>query len=153
MADQLRPPPAPLLVVAAALIAADGAVLVQRRPAQKQHGGLWEFPGGKVEPGETPERALVRELAEELGIAVDAADVRPLAFATRAVGDGVLVLLLYRVDRWKGQPRPIEAAALAWRSPDTLADLPMPPAARDLLAPLRREWGAADGTDRQASLL
>ncbi|NKJ41898.1 (deoxy)nucleoside triphosphate pyrophosphohydrolase [Novosphingobium sp. SG720] len=114
--------PAPLLVVAAALVAGEGRaarLLLQQRPLGKHHGGLWEFPGGKVELGETPSLALVRELAEELGIAVAPSDLAPLTFAVREAGsaDGGgrdLVLLLYRCDAWEGVPRPEAGAALQW---------------------------------------
>jgi 8-oxo-dGTP diphosphatase len=126
-----------LPVVAAALVDAGGRVLVQRRPAGKQHGGLWEFPGGKVEVGETPEAALARELDEELGIAIDPAAATPAAFASRADGDRHLLLLLYVVRRWTGEPRAMEpAAALAWHRIDAFASLPMPPADAALLKTL-----------------
>lgn len=127
-----------LLVVAAALVRDDGRVLVQQRPAGKQHGGLWEFPGGKVEPGEIPERALARELAEELGIGVDQADATPAGFASRADGDRHLVLLLYLVRHWRGKPQPLDAAALAWCSLAETERLAMPPADRALAAMLKR---------------
>ena len=139
--------PAPsqvLLVVAAALVDGDGRVLVQQRAAGRQHAGLWEFPGGKVEPGETPAAALARELAEELGIAVDPADASPVGFADRADGERHLVLLLYLVRRWTGEPRPHDAAALAWRRFEGLARLPMPPADRALLGALARMYREAD---------
>ena len=125
-----------LTVVAAALIARDGRVLVQQRPAGKSLAGLWEFPGGKVERGEAPAAALVRELEEELGIAVDPADCHPLTFASEALADRHLLLLLYRVDRWRGEPRALEAPALRWATATELADLPMPPADRPLIAAL-----------------
>lgn len=124
------------LVVAAALTRPDGRVLMQQRPIGKQHGGLWEFPGGKVEPDETPEAALARELAEELGIVVDPAAVTPLAFASEPVGACRMLLLLYRVTDWTGEPRAIEAAGLAWGTADELAGLPMPPADVPLLRAL-----------------
>lgn len=130
-------PPSLLPVVAAALVDADRRVLVQRRPPAKQHGGLWEFPGGKVDAGETPEAALVRELAEELGIAVDPAAATPASFASRADGERHLLLLLYLVRRWTGEPRAMEpAAVIAWHPVEALALLPMPPADRALLAML-----------------
>lgn len=116
-----------LLVVAAALVR-DGQMLVQQRPAGKHHAGLWEFPGGKVEPDESPERALARELAEELGIEVDPADVTPWTFVSMPSGARQLVLLLYRVERWAGEPRALEAAAMRWAAPADLLGLPMPPA-------------------------
>ena len=112
-----------LLVVAAALRDERGRWLMQQRPEGKAHAELWEFPGGKLEPGESPEAALVRELAEELGIAVAAADLSPLGFAT----DAGVVMLLYRCTRWAGEARPLHAAALRWEVPAVLAELPMPP--------------------------
>ncbi|MDF0488658.1 (deoxy)nucleoside triphosphate pyrophosphohydrolase [Sphingomonas sp. H39-1-10] len=117
-----------LLVVAAALTDPHGRILVQRRSAGRAMAGLWEFPGGKVESGEAPEAALVRELAEELGVAVAAADLTALAFATAPIGERTLLLLLYRCERWSGAPRPIDADALDWRRPAALRDLAMPPA-------------------------
>jgi 8-oxo-dGTP diphosphatase len=127
-----------MIVVAAAITASDGRVLVQRRPAGKAHGGLWEFPGGKVDPGETPEAALVRELAEELGIAVAPAALTPIAFASEPAGDRHILLLLYRVRRWSGEPRALAADALAWRLPADMVALPMPPADRPLVSALCR---------------
>jgi 8-oxo-dGTP diphosphatase len=115
-----------LLVVAAALRRADGRVLLQRRVGGT-HAGLWEFPGGKIDPGETPETALVRELREELAIAVDPANLRAVAFASSVSGSGMpLLLLLYRVDRWAGEPAALVADALCWTSPAAMASLPMP---------------------------
>jgi len=124
-------------VAAAALVDATGRVLLQRRPAGKQHGGLWELPGGKVEADETAEAALARELAEELGIAVSPPDMRPLAFATAAAGTRQLLLLCYVVRRWNGEPRAIEADALCWADPAETR-LAMPPADRPLIAALAR---------------
>lgn len=127
---------APLLVAAAALLDGQGRVLVQRRPAGKAMAGLWEFPGGKLEPGETPEAALVRELREELGIDVPEAALRPACFAGAPLGDRRLLLLLYMVERWTGEPVALEADALAWVSTAELRSLPMPPADEPLIAPL-----------------
>ena len=125
MADRAGQTPTPLLVVAAAMFDADGRVLVQRRPPGKHHGGLWEFPGGKIEHGETPEAALVRELGEELGVGVDPGDPVPFGFAS----EPPVVLLLYRLDCWRGEPCALETdAVLAWYHSAALATLPMPPA-------------------------
>lgn len=131
----------PIVVVAAAMVDADGRVLMQRRPERKNHGGLWEFPGGKVEAGEAPVDALVRELAEELGVEVDARDAEPLAFAA----DAGVVLLLYRVTRWHGTPQALDAAALTWERPHALARLPMPPLDVPLAAALADAAARATG--------
>ena len=122
-----------LLVVAAALVDRDGRVLVQQRPPDKPMTGLWEFPGGKLEPGETPEAALVRELAEELGIDVEAACLAPAAFASEPLGGRHLLLLLFVLRRWRGTPEPRAAAALRWARPAQLHALAMPPADRPLI--------------------
>jgi len=122
------------IVVAAALIDVDGRVLVQRRPVGGSMAGLWEFPGGKIDTGETPEAALIRELDEELGIATDAACLAPAAFASEALGETQLLLLLYICRRWRGVPRPLHADSLRWCRPAELFALPMPPADRPLIA-------------------
>lgn len=122
-----------LLVVAAALIDDAGRVLVQQRPVGKQHGGLWEFPGGKVESGETPEAALARELAEELAIVVLPSDLMSAGFAS-APG---IVLLLFVCRMWDGTPAAVEGANLRWANMAELADLPMPPADLPLIAVVR----------------
>lgn len=127
-----------MLVVAAALIDGDGRVLVQKRPAGKPMAGLWEFPGGKVEAGETPEVALVRELAEELGVAVDSVDAEPLTFASAPLNDRHLILLLYTIRQWRGEPEARHASALQWASIATLETLSMPPADVPLVAALSR---------------
>lgn len=127
---------APLLVAAAALLDGEGRVLVQRRPAGKAMAGLWEFPGGKLEPGETPEMALARELREELGIGVEEEALRPACFASAPLGGRRLLLLLYLVERWTGTPVALEADALAWVSTAELRLLPMPPADEPLIPPL-----------------
>ncbi|GAA0730691.1 (deoxy)nucleoside triphosphate pyrophosphohydrolase [Sphingomonas japonica] len=122
------------LVVAAALIDADGRALVQQRPPGKAHAGLWEFPGGKVERHEAPEAALIRELSEELALDVEQSCLAPAIFASRATGaDGHLVLLLYVCRKWSGQPQPLAASALAWHRPVALHRLDMPPADRPLI--------------------
>jgi len=110
-----------LFVVALALTAGDGRVLLAQRRAGSDHAGLWEFPGGKIEPGERPEAALAREAAEELGIAIDPADLSPVAFASEPAGARHLVLLLYRATRWTGEPQPLDAAALRWVTPTEMA--------------------------------
>lgn len=123
-----------LFVVAGALFDRAGRVLVQRRPAGGIMAGLWEFPGGKVEPHERPEAALVRELSEELGIVVEADCLAPLSFASAPLGDRHLVMLLYRVPHWAGEPSAHHAEALGWVAPGELDALPMPPADRPLVA-------------------
>ena len=117
-----------LLVVAAAMVDADGRVLVQRRPEGKPMAGLWEFPGGKVEPGETPESALVRELAEELGIETWDSCLAPAAFASEPLGARHLILLLYVCRKWRGLPQPLHCPELRWVRPIELHGLEMPPA-------------------------
>ncbi|MEE7451284.1 8-oxo-dGTP diphosphatase MutT [Methylobacterium radiotolerans] len=126
-------PPRLLLVVAVALVDVDGRVLVSERPAGKQLAGLWEFPGGKVEPGERPEQTLIRELAEELGIRVEEPCLAPLTFASHAYPDFHLLMPLYVCRRWTGTPRPMEGQALRWVRPKALRDLAMPPADAPLI--------------------
>jgi len=126
-----------LLVAAAALIDADGRVLICQRPEGKQLAGLWEFPGGKVEAGETPEACLIRELEEELGIRVSHACLAPFVFASHEYEDFHLLMPLYLVRRWEGQVQRREHAATAWVKPNKLADYPMPPADLPLIAWLR----------------
>ena len=128
---------APMVVVAAAVIDG-GRVLLQQRPPGKAMAGLWEFPGGKVEPGEAPDKALVRELAEELGVVVDIRDVAPITFAAAPLGERHLLLLLYRVSAWSGEPRALEATALTWVAPAEMHALPMPPADVPLIEALER---------------
>jgi 8-oxo-dGTP diphosphatase len=125
-----------LMVAAAALIGRDGRVLVQQRSPGKPMAGLWEFPGGKVERAETPEAALIRELAEELGIGVDASCLAPATFATGSVEGRPLLLLLYICRKWEGLPVPHAAEALDWKRPVELHRLPMPPADRPLIGML-----------------
>ena len=121
------------MVTAVALIDGDGRVLVQQRPEGKPMAGLWEFPGGKIEPGETPEAALIRELREELGIETQTACLAPATFAIEALGNRHLLLLLYICRKWKGIPQAIEAQALKWVRPVELHSLPMPPADKPLI--------------------
>jgi 8-oxo-dGTP diphosphatase len=120
--------PYPLLVVAVALIDADGRVLLQQRPPGKAMADLWEFPGGKIEPGETPEAALIRELEEELGICTHASCLAPATFASEPLDDRHLLLLLYVCRKWEGVPHPHHATALKWVRPAQMYALPMPPA-------------------------
>lgn len=133
MKDATLKSPALLPVVAAALVDGDGRVLVQQRPFDKTLPGLWEFPGGKIEPGETPEAALCRELAEELGISVTQSCLAPAVFASAPLGDHHLLLLLFLCRKWQGVPHPLEAPALRWLRPLELHALPMPPADRPLI--------------------
>jgi 8-oxo-dGTP diphosphatase len=128
----------PLLIVAAALIDGKGRLLLQQRPAGKTMAGLWEFPGGKIEPDETPEEALARELAEELGIAVATVDLAAGAFSSEALGERHLLLLLYLCRAWTGEPQALEGGALRWVDLGELDDLPMPPADRPLIGLLEK---------------
>ena len=123
-----------LLVAAAALIDADGRVLLCRRPEGKQLAGLWEFPGGKVEAGETPEAALIRELDEELGIQVRSPCLAPFVFASHAYEDFHLLMPLYLCRRWDGTVSAKEHPEIAWVKPLRLRDYPMPPADAPLVA-------------------
>jgi 8-oxo-dGTP diphosphatase len=125
-----------LLVVAAALIDADGRVLVAQRPPGKALAGLWEFPGGKIHDSERPETALVRELLEELGIDVDEAWLAPLTFASHAYPDFHLLMPLYICRRWKGFVAARERQALQWVFPKDLRSYPMPPADTPLIPAL-----------------
>jgi 8-oxo-dGTP diphosphatase len=117
-----------VLVAACALIDADGRVLIAERPAGKSMAGLWEFPGGKVDPGERPEDALIRELKEELGIVVKEACLAPLTFASHTYEDFHLLMPLYVCRRWEGTVTSREGQKLAWVRPNRLRDYPMPPA-------------------------
>lgn len=129
--------PAFVLVVAVALVDADGRVLVARRPEGKPLAGLWEFPGGKVAAGELPETALIRELREELDIDVTASCLAPFTFASHAYPEFHLLMPLYVCRRWQGQVRPVEGQKLAWVRPNELGAYAMPPADAPLVALLR----------------
>jgi len=125
-----------IFVVACALVDADRRVLIAQRPQGKQLAGLWEFPGGKVEAGETPEAALIRELSEELGIETKEACLAPLTFASHSYESFHLLMPLYVCRKWSGTPIAHEHAALKWVRPNALRDYPMPPADEPLIAPL-----------------
>ncbi len=128
-----------LLVSAVALIDPEGRVLLAQRPEGKSLAGLWEFPGGKVEPGETPEAALIRELKEELGIDTWKSCLAPLTFASHTYDDFHLLMPLFACRRWEGIAAPQEGQNLAWVRPQNLRDYPMP--AADLpLIPILRDW-------------
>jgi 8-oxo-dGTP diphosphatase len=122
-----------LLVVACALVDADGRVLIAQRPQGKQLAGLWEFPGGKVEPGETPEECLVRELREEIGIETKIACLAPLTFASHSYDDFHLLMPLYVCRRFEGIAVPREGQTLKWVRPRQMRDYPMPPADAPLI--------------------
>jgi 8-oxo-dGTP diphosphatase len=126
-----------LIVAAAALVDVDGRVLICQRPEGKQLAGLWEFPGGKLEPGETPEACLIRELNEELGIEVKQACLAPFVFASHSYESFHLLMPLYLCRRWEGMVELREHAALAWVEPMKLANYPMSPADAPLVAYLR----------------
>ena len=128
-----------ILVSAVALIDPDGRVLLAQRPEGKSMAGLWEFPGGKVEPGETPEAALIRELHEELGIDTWQSCLAPLTFASHSYDDFHLLMPLFACRKWEGQVTPREGQALKWVKPRELRDYPMPPADVPLIAVLR-DW-------------
>ncbi|MFP3944027.1 MAG: (deoxy)nucleoside triphosphate pyrophosphohydrolase [Alphaproteobacteria bacterium] len=125
-----------VLVAACALIDPDGRVLIAQRPAGKTMAGLWEFPGGKVGEDETPERALIRELNEELGISVPKACLSPFVFSSYAYESFHLLMPLYLTRKWDGIPRPLEGQALRWVRPQSLRDFAMPPADTPLVAHL-----------------
>ncbi|SMX33827.1 (deoxy)nucleoside triphosphate pyrophosphohydrolase [Maliponia aquimaris] len=128
-----------ILVSAVALIDADGRVLLAQRPQGKSMAGLWEFPGGKVEPQETPEAALIRELHEELGIETWSSCLAPLTFASHGYDDFHLLMPLFACRKWGGIPQSKEGQALKWVRKDQLRDYPMPPADIPLI-PILRDW-------------
>jgi 8-oxo-dGTP diphosphatase len=125
-----------VLVAACALIDADGRVLIAQRPQGKQLAGLWEFPGGKVEPGETPEECLIRELREEIGIETRIACLAPLTFASHSYDDFHLLMPLYVCRRFEGIAMPLEGQKLKWVRPRQMRDYPMPPADAPLIPAL-----------------
>nr|WP_281372270.1 (deoxy)nucleoside triphosphate pyrophosphohydrolase [Limimaricola variabilis] len=138
--DQRRLPLVKIVLVSAvALIDADGRVLLAQRPEGKSMAGLWEFPGGKVEPGETPEAALIRELHEELGIDTQESCLAPLTFASHAYESFHLLMPLFACRRWQGVVRGRENQALEWVRPNRLREYPMPPADLPLI-PVLRDW-------------
>jgi 8-oxo-dGTP diphosphatase len=128
-----------ILVSAVALIDVEGRVLLAQRPEGKSMAGLWEFPGGKVEPGESPEAALIRELKEELGIDTWKSCLAPLTFASHAYDDFHLLMPLFACRKWEGIAHAREGQQLKWVKPQNLRDFPMPPADLPLI-PVLRDW-------------
>ena len=128
-----------VLVSAVALIDADGRILIAQRPEGKSMAGLWEFPGGKIEPGETPEVALIRELQEELGIDTWASCLAPLTFASHTYADFHLLMPLFACRKWDGTPHSKEDQSLKWVRANELRNYPMPPADIPLI-PILRDW-------------
>jgi len=128
-----------LLVSAVVLIDPDGRVLLTQRPEGKSMAGLWEFPGGKIEPGETPEEALIRELQEELGIDTWQSCLAPLSFASHSYDDFHLLMPVFACRKWQGIPQSREGQAMKWVRPPAMKDIPMPPADLPLIAVLR-DW-------------
>jgi len=128
-----------LLVSAVALIDRDGRILLAQRPESKSMAGLWEFPGGKVEPDETPEAALIRELDEELGINTWSSCLAPLTFASHSYDNFHLLMPLFACRKWEGTPQPKEGQTLKWVNVKDLRNYPMPPADVPLI-PVLRDW-------------
>ncbi len=140
MTEQLQRIPTWLPVVAAAIVDGEGNLLLRKRPADKHHGGLWEFPGGKVESGETPAMALVREIEEELSLQLDSSALEPSCFGEQPAEKGhpAIVILLYTARSWSGEPHADDGAQFDWFAPADAARLPMPPLDIALLHQLRR---------------
>lgn len=137
MSGEPNPGKPVVLVAAVVLIDRDGRVLIAQRPPGKPMAGLWEFPGGKIHAGETPEQALIRELSEELGIETEEACLGPFTFASHGYDSFHLLMPLYLCRVWQGTPVPREGQVLKWVRPDRLGDYPMPPADVPLVAMLR----------------
>ena len=131
-----------VLVSAIALMDKAGRLLLAERPPGKKMAGLWEFPGGKVEPGETPEQALVRECHEELAVTIAVSDLEALTFASHGYDDFHLLMPVYLCRTWQGEPTPQEGQEIAWVHPDEMLSWPMPPADAPLVATLRRVLAA-----------
>ena len=125
-----------VLVAACALIDGDGRLLIAQRPQGKSMAGLWEFPGGKVEPGESPETTVIREMREELGVTIEEACLAPFTFASHAYEDFQLLMPLYLCRKWQGAVTPSEGQAVKWVKPKDLRDYKMPPADKPLVAML-----------------
>lgn len=132
-----------MIVVAAAMVRGDGCVLLQQRAPGRAMAGLWEFPGGKAEAGERVEQALVRELEEELGVIAQPDDLTPVAFASAEIGGRPMLLLLFLLERWSGEPQALDAAALRWVGLPAMRALPMPPADEPLLPALEAALSGA----------
>ena len=126
-----------VLVSAVALFDTDGRILLAQRPEGKKLAGMWEFPGGKVEPDETPEEALIREIKEELAIDLCDSCISPFTFVTHEYDDFTLLMLLYVCRKWEGMPKAMEGQAIMWKYADEMHTLPMPPADKPLVAMLR----------------
>lgn len=126
-----------VLVVAVVLVDREGRILLSQRPSGKSMAGLWEFPGGKVENGEVPEEALIRELNEELGIDTWSSCLAPLSFASHSYEDFHLLMPVFVCRKWVGSPTPMEGQALKWVNRDKLKDYPMPPADIPMIAVIR----------------
>ena len=135
-----------LLVVAVALINPQGRILLAQRPEGKAMAGLWEFPGGKLEPGERPEAALARELDEELGLSVNPKDLKPINFASHAYEDFHLLMPLYACHKWGGEPIAREGQTLAWVDPNRLHEYPAPAADIPLFEELAGRYRSSDET-------